>query len=340
MVRFLLPKAEERNIYDDRDLLITARCALLAREWKTNDAQYSKLHQKYEGNLKTDLKKRFDRYAMLAVWDFQTPTNCTFHEEKFGGGGGGDAPSAIESHIRKHVFIDEDFEHVVIEAAKRSDTMKQLLALMQSEPLPGQAAIPYLGELPIYEQVLQVAADDKIAVNVGGRWFHKEPGESSTEALQRLRQKAWRTGQDLHTVQLGELSQVGSSGLAVTPPVAPPPTVPPTGPGVTPPGVIGGNGGVVVPPIGPGPAVVVPPAGGTGVTGLPIIRKSLGAKTGINLLGDLEKWALPDKQPVTQATLTFNGPTIKELRNLVTRMPPKLAAELQITLPPEEGGTE
>ena len=64
-------------------------------------------------------------------------------------------------------------------------------------------------------------------------------------------------------------------------------------------------------------------------------------KTGINLLRDFEDWALPDKQPVTQASLTINGATVKELRDFVTRMPPKLRAELQITLPPtEEGGQQ
>jgi hypothetical protein len=65
----------------------------------------------------------------------------------------------------------------------------------------------------------------------------------------------------------------------------------------------------------------------------------LGSKTGINLLGDLEKWALADSQKVTQASLTISGASIKELRELVTKMPPKLVAELQITLPPEQEAT-
>jgi hypothetical protein len=69
----------------------------------------------------------------------------------------------------------------------------------------------------------------------------------------------------------------------------------------------------------------------------PIVRRSLGAKSGINLLGDLEKMALPDAQRVTQASLTFNGISIKELRDLCTKLPPKLQAELQIILPPEDG---
>jgi hypothetical protein len=91
-------------------------------------------------------------------------------------------------------------------------------------------------------------------------------------------------------------------------------------------------------PVGPGPALP-PGVGGANPTTQPIIKKSLGAKTGINLLGDLEKWALADNQKVTQATLTISGASIKELRELVTRMPPKIVAELQITLPPEQEGS-
>jgi hypothetical protein len=63
----------------------------------------------------------------------------------------------------------------------------------------------------------------------------------------------------------------------------------------------------------------------------------MGAKTGINLLGDLEKWALPDNQKATQASLTFNGLTVKEIRDLCLKLPPKLQAELQVILPPENG---
>ena len=220
--------------------------------------------------------------------------------------------------------------------------MKQLLALLRSEPLSGEEAIPYLGELAIYEEVLEVAANEKIALNVGGRWFRKEAGETKAGASARLRQKAWCTGQSMHSVQLGELSQVGSSGLSVTPPVQPQPTPTGTSGTVTPPdtqpGQIGGTGGTIITPVDPG--TVTPPGAAGLVTPPPVIRKSLGAKKGINLLGDLEKWALPDQQKVTQAALTINGLTIKELRDLVTRLPPKIEAELQITLPPEQEGTQ
>jgi hypothetical protein len=82
------------------------------------------------------------------------------------------------------------------------------------------------------------------------------------------------------------------------------------------------------------PTVAEPPAQPV-APAIPVIRKSMGAKTGINLLGDLENWAYPDNQRITQAALTINDLSVKELRDLCTRLPAKIRAELQITLPPE-----
>jgi hypothetical protein len=61
----------------------------------------------------------------------------------------------------------------------------------------------------------------------------------------------------------------------------------------------------------------------------------MGAKTGMNLLGELEGWGYADNQQVTKAAISIADLTVKELRDLCSRMPPKIRAELQITLPPE-----
>ncbi len=200
---------------------------------------------------------------------------------------------------------------------------------------------PTLGESDDYEEVLNVAARDKIALNVGGTWYYRDAGESESAALHRLRQKAWRTGHDLHMIRLGLPSQVGTGGVTVTPPVvaslgqSPVSGTPPTAPGI-------GIAGQVLPPTGqplaqsPGqpPTAAEPPAQSP-TPAISVIRKSMGAKTGINLLGDLENWAYPDNQRITQASLTINDLSVKELRDLCTRLPAKIRAELQITLPPE-----
>ena len=178
MVRFLLPKDGLPNIYDDRDLIITARCAMLAKEWGDSESQYETLYKRrFYPELKSKLKERFDRYAILHVWDFQNPAQCTFHVENHRASGGG-IPAAVEKHIRENFFAPEDFKTFIVDAARRGETMKQVLALLRGEPLPGKEAIPYLGESDVYEEVLNVAADDKIALNVGGTWYYREAGES------------------------------------------------------------------------------------------------------------------------------------------------------------------
>jgi hypothetical protein len=297
MIRFLLPKADAPNLYDDRNLLITARCALLASDWKQTDPQYAKLHLKYEGALKTELKTRFDRYALLATWDYQSPKNCTFNEEAHGATGA-DIPAAVEKHVTQNYFAPEDYDKFIVQAADRNDTMRQVLALLREPPLPGQTAIPYLGDLSTYEQVLRVVAKDRIALNVGGRWWFKEADESPEEALLRLRQRVWLSGQAMFAVQLGERSQVGSGIVVVTPQ---------TKTDIQP-GLISPVDPVTPPSVGSQPTASAP---GIRPVTQPVIRQSLGAKTGVNLLGDLEKWALPDAQKVIRASLTLNGISVK-----------------------------
>jgi len=336
MVRFLLPKPDAANLYDDRDLLIMARCTMLAKDWMDAEPQYKELHRKFNTELRRDwLAGRFDRYALLAHWDYQNPVACRFHKELHGATGA-DIPGAIEKHIRDNHFAPEDFEAFVVDAAKRGDNMKSVLSLLR-DPSPGGNLIPYLGDPTIYEQVLRVAAHDKIALNRDGTWYGPEPGQSFDDALRALKQRAVPTGWDWSSIRLGLPSERGGGGVTATPPpgllfggeatgVAPAPTTKPTG--VTP---------------APTTTTTAPPTtgpqlGGAGptatTTAQPTIRRSLGPKTGINLLGDLEKWALPDHAGVTQATLTFHGISVKELRDLCTKLPPKLQAELQITLPP------
>jgi len=66
--------------------------------------------------------------------------------------------------------------------------MRQLLTQLREPPLPGElASLPW--RLPIFESVLRIVAKGKIAVNAGGRWYGREPGESYETADVRLRQR-------------------------------------------------------------------------------------------------------------------------------------------------------
>jgi hypothetical protein len=74
-----LPRSGSTNAFLDRDLLILARAEMKAQEWSghnsTNPAEYKKLHKEFEGTLRDNLKKRFDRFAVLHRYDHQTRSN-------------------------------------------------------------------------------------------------------------------------------------------------------------------------------------------------------------------------------------------------------------------------
>jgi len=334
MVRFLLPKAGLRNLYDDEDLRRVARCAYLSKAWKDNEPVYTDIFRRFDKDLRRELADRFDRFALLQRWNFQQPAMCVFHAEPCSA-----APEklakAIEDSVRSDCFATEDFKAFIVAAAERGDTMRQVLAQLREPPArPDQDTIPYLGDLVMYEEALYVAAQDLIALNVGSTWYRADPGEARDAAFKRLRHHCFRTGRELDEVQLGLPSQVGSGGVSIPPvPVTGLPggtgtLFPPTPP--TPPVTPGAS-----PPVAAPPTVTTPPPAAA-----PIIRQSNGAKSGINLLGDIERWGLPDQERVILATLAMRGLTVKELRELCTKLPPKLLAELQITSnPDQQGGT-
>ncbi len=336
MARFLLPKAGLPCIYDDADLRRIARCAYLAKAWKEKEPIYASIFTRFDKEMRRELNDRFDRFALLHRWNFQQPATCVFSTEPCVTSADKMA-KAVEDSVRANFFAREDFEAFIIAAAQRGDTMKQVLAQLREPPAkPDQDAIPYLGDHAMYDQTIRLVAKDRIALNVGNTWQHAEPGETEDQAFARLRRPCFCTGRELEEVQLGLPGQVGSGGVAVGPakpstlgglfPPTTPPVVPPVTRPVTP------TGGATVPPtaVPPGPVVPVAPT--------PIIRQSNGAKSGINLLGDIERWGLPDQERVTIATLTLRGLTVKELRELCTRLPPKLLAELQITSNPDPQG--
>ncbi|MBP7052835.1 MAG: hypothetical protein KBE65_17650 [Phycisphaerae bacterium] len=336
MVRFLLPKAGSPCIYDDADLRRLSRCAYLAKAWKDNEPVYAGIFKKFDTDLRRELGNRFDRYVLLRRWNFQKPATCVFATEPCVTAAK-EMAKAVEDSVRANYFAPEDFEPFIIAAAQRGETMKQVLAQLREPPAkPDQDAIPYLGDHAMYEQTMSVVARDRIALNVGNTWHRAEPGETPDQTLARLKRSCFRTGRELEEVLLGLPGQVGSGGVAVGP-VKPPagagilfPPTTPVVPPVTPP--VTSAGGVTTPPTTVPPVSVVP------VAPTPIIRQSNGAKSGINLLGDIERWGLPDQECLTIATLTMRGLTVKELRELCTRLPMKLLAELQITSNPDPQG--
>lgn len=323
-IRFLLPRTGHAGLYADAPLLFLARCASLAKEWRKTDGAYSALHGKYDGELRKQLGERFDRVAVISRWNFQSPKSCEFHVETLGQTGAR-IPAEVERIVRENLFDQTEFSAHVITAAASSQLVKDLLTHLREPPVkPEQDAIAYLGDTAIYEQVLRLAAQGKIAVNAGNRWYIRQPADASEDAAyQRIRLGAFRTGREMEDVQLGTPATIGGGGVTVvTPPT--PPEMPPVGPGP-------GPGEPPTPPVGPGPGPgpLFPP------TAPPIVKKSDFAKTGVNLLGDVERWQILDGQRVLLTKLTVKDISKDELKTILQRLPPKIRAELEVELPGE-----
>ncbi len=188
-IRFLLPRAGQQNLYFDRDLLLLARAVLKAKEWAPQNAEYAKLHRKYEKDLRDALKQRFDRFAVLRKWDFADPARCHFQIEPLAKQGA-EIPQDIEKRLKEDVFVAEDFDDAVLAAASNNDSVGKLLRELQ-EPRPNQAeCIPWLGEPVMKDKLVRLCARGRIALNVRGtEYLQAMSGEAEDVAFRRMASK-------------------------------------------------------------------------------------------------------------------------------------------------------
>lgn len=188
-VRFLLPRAGSENLFFDRDLLILARAVLLAEKWKVQNPEFKKLQAKYERELRDILKRRFDRFAVLATWNFQSPTQSTFHVESHKAEGA-QIPEVVDGLVGKNLFVSEDFEALILKAAQENESVGKLLRELQ-EPRPaGENCIAWLGEILMKEKLIKVCARGAIAINLRGmEYLQVRGGEDEDTAWKRMRGK-------------------------------------------------------------------------------------------------------------------------------------------------------
>jgi hypothetical protein len=344
-VRFLLPRAEAPPVFTDPTLLFHARAVVKATEWQGQGPEYGKLRTKYQKLLRDALKDRYDRFAILAAWDNQTPAKSRFTEEKLKVRGS-EIPKAMDEVIATDLFEPEAFADYAIEAAKGAASVKKVLDELK-EPRPAPAdTIPWLGDALMKEKLISVCAQGKITINVQDRErLERRPGEEIKDACTRLRGKL-PDGKQLEEVILG-LPGAGAAthgaapqpgtGNGATPGATPPPVAGPGGTGTAPPP--GGNpGGTTSPPpgggtpqpgFGEGPPGNLFGNGGAGIFGgsgtappRPRIRLEAPKPTsGLNLAGQLEMWSITPATPVQSVTITLEAATGAQLKKLLEKLP-------------------
>lgn len=329
-VRFLLPRSGSSNAFQDRDLLVLARAEMKAQEWSGQSPEYKKLHTKYQGELRDILKKRFDRFAVLHRWNFADPAQCKFSVESLKKQGA-QIPEGIEEALINDLFVPEDFEDLVLEAAADNSAVGKLLRELQ-EPRPaGQDCIPWLGETSMKERILRLCSRGKIAINLRGlEYLQAQPGEDEDTAWKRLRPKLSYTGRQLDEVFLMEPSAVPTTGGS-TPPIPPPPG----GAG----GLFGGGAtptppGVNEPQAG-GQPTPVPSGGGifgNGATSGGKTRIALNnpPTSPLNLIGKLEGWGIGPATPVAEVSIKVSAATGAQLKELLKKLPDGMTFELSL----------
>ena len=341
-VRFLLPHDGANNAYYDRDLIVLARAICLAEDWGVGSPEYRSLKKKYEGELRAVLKKRFDRFAVLDIWNFADPSKCEFHIQTHKATG--DAiPEAIDKYVREQLFIPEDFEEIAEAAAENSDSVAKLLDELQ-EPRPGQKpCVPWIGETLIKERLERLCAKGVVAIDLrGSQYLQPKSGESEDAAWRRLKGKLG-TGKHLEETKLLLPQAVPAAGGVGAM----------TGSGA------GGTGGSLTGGAGPGGSGSsttilddgqgnsdhTQPGGSSGSStttgggseggglfgGTPTVSTlSADPTSALNLLAKIEGWGIGSFTQVNRASFTIKGLTGARLSELLKKLPDGFTYGLEI----------
>jgi energy-coupling factor transporter ATP-binding protein EcfA2 len=319
-VRFLIPNST-RNIYTERDLVILARAILKADEWSRHGPEYKPLYKKYQTELRDILKSRFNRVAILERWSFKDPAQCSFHIESLNKTGS-DIPERIKHICSTDLWVQEDFEGLILAAARNNDAMGKVLKELR-EPRPaGGACVPWLGETDMKERIIRVCARGTISINVrGSNLLQANPGESDDAAWKRMRLSLGYTGRQLDEVFLLMPSANPTTGGSDMD---------------TPTGAAGSDAGTGQVDQPGGLWDPVPDQPGTGNqpssvrTAKARINRVKERTSALNHIGQLESWGIGPATPVQEVTLRISSATGAQLKDILKKLPDGLTFDLSL----------
>lgn len=325
-IRFLLPRTGTANIYLDRELLILSRIILKAKEWKAPGNEYAKLETKYQKDLRTKVGNRFNRFALLRLWNFQEPNQCEFSVETINGQGS-DTLETADKIIRESLFIPEDFAEYIVASAENHSSIGKVLNELR-EPRPnGQESIAWLGETAITEKILRLCAQGKIAINLKGReYLQVNPNEDESSAWARIRGRlgSGRSLDETTLLPLQAVPQTQTYGDEVTPGEGEP------NPQNTFPFAAGEDSGATgsAPvnnfgnePFPNTPTSLFPQSSGSEVLHSP-------PTSPLNLLGKAEEWGINSESKVRNAVLKIDSLSGAQLQKLLRDLQDGLTYEL------------
>lgn len=311
-IRFILAKETMEPVFFDKGLLVLARAVYLAKQWKNADANYSALHVKYQKELRDQLKVRFDRYAVLDTWNFGNPDQCEFEINSHKAEGDRIVP-AIHEKIKTDLFLAEDFEALVLEAAKRNDSFATVLDQLKEPMGGGNPCIPWLGENEAKEHIVRLCARGKIEINIGGReLLSSRPGETEDAAWNRMKGKIG-TGRTLEETLIHEPDSTVSSGGGQTEDDTDPNS----------PGDYTGTAATGGSEVSEGQIGGITPGGlfggGTGTKSKTPFSSD--TTSSLSLLGKLESWGITPGAKVSNVKISIENLTGAQLQELIKKLP-------------------
>lgn len=326
-VRYLLPRADSINAYEDPTLLLLARATLKAQDWSGQGPDYKSLATKFTNDLRDALKKRFDRFAVLIKWNFSEPRQCQFWVQ-FLKKHGEQVPEAIDEAVRNNLFAPEDLEDLVKGAAQTGTTLGKLIRELQ-EPRPaGFDCVPWLGETPMKEHIGRLCARGEIAVNARDmELLQAQPGEDEETAWKRLRSKFSFSGRQMDEVKIELPHAVPTTGGSAPEQPSEIKT------GVDPPSYPVTNGFSSETADNPLPnPTSISNIFATSTVSQVSVRKTVAytspATSPLNLMGRLEAWGIGPATPVEQVSLRVSAATGAQLKELLKKLPDGMTFEL------------
>lgn len=202
-VRFLLPRLDGANLYRDPSLGKLVQRLLVALEWANDDPAYETLAQELQGRLRNILRQRFDRFAILDIWNEADPTACRFHVIEHMARGAR-IPQAVDSYVRDNLFDPVRLENALLEFAANNATVALLLEALR-EPQPNaESCIPWLDQKTVVEGIARCCAKGSLVIgDAEDEELLPREGEDETAAWQRICQRLTdKPGLDHMHVQL------------------------------------------------------------------------------------------------------------------------------------------
>jgi hypothetical protein len=296
LVRIVMP---DRNIFEDKEILLYARALYFADQWK-GEKEYQDIATAFTAKLEEALGNAFKRVLILERWDNTNHHNVQFAEIPIEG-----KPhlafAAVDDVITQSYFSIDEF-NAYIEASVQSNHLeKQKLSFLRSileEPSPfPKAVIPWTNPTHIFEVILRGIQDGKYALQTNAGVIQVSPSRPPNQIKRDVQKPQWNRWDTLHVIPL-----VGStSGVAI------PPTPHPSGSGA---------------PFHPGPGdQSMPP--GCGPSGNPISRivRELGyPQSPLLALGAVEAWRLPKTAKLHDVNIVFSNLSVEELNKVLKAM--------------------